>query len=152
MNATEVPYEAATQAPHLLRARVFKLGPGDTILCRLEDESLVRCEVLQTSDGPGPTFAPNDLVLLWLPDADGEEAILLGRLGRRPVPVKPSEPPAEIVIEATLVIEATRQLTLQCGEGSITLRGDGQVLIKGKDLVSRAERLNRIKGAGVAIN
>ncbi|HKM56274.1 MAG TPA: hypothetical protein VJY33_22910, partial [Isosphaeraceae bacterium] len=59
---------------------------------------------------------------------------------------QPDEPPDE------LIFEAKQSLTLKCGEGSITLRGDGKILIKGKDLVSRAQRMNRIKGGAVAIN
>jgi hypothetical protein len=146
MNPADVLLDTVTDARQIIRAEVFKIGPDGTILCRLEDESMVRCEVLQTSDSPGPRLAANDVVLVWLPDADLEEGVILGRLGpRRPAPAKPA-PPAE------LVIEATTQLTLKCGDGSITLRGDGKVLIKGKDLVSHAQRMNRIKGGGVAIN
>ena len=51
-----------------------------------------------------------------------------------------------------LVIEAGRQLTIRCGEGSLTIRRDGRVLLKGVDVVSRATRANRIKGAQVVIN
>ena len=51
-----------------------------------------------------------------------------------------------------LVIEAGRQLTLRCGQGSITIRHDGRVLIQGFDIVSRAGRANRIKGGQVVIN
>lgn len=51
-----------------------------------------------------------------------------------------------------LVIEAGRQLTIRCGEGSLTIRRDGRVLIRGLDIVTRATRANRIKGAQVAIN
>jgi hypothetical protein len=147
MNPADVVLDTATEARQICRAQVFKLNPDGTILCTFEDESMVRCEVLQTSDGPSPTLEPNDVVLVWLPDADLEEGVILGRLGaRKAAPARPPEPPAE------LVIEATSQLTLKCGSGSITLRGDGKVLIKGKDLVSHAQRMNRIKGGGVAIN
>jgi len=41
---------------------------------------------------------------------------------------------------------------LRVGDGSITIREDGKVLIKGKDLVSHAQRMNRIKGGAVSIN
>lgn len=51
-----------------------------------------------------------------------------------------------------LVIEAGRQVTIRCGDGSLTIRRDGRVLIRGLDIVSRATRANRIKGAQVAIN
>ena len=51
-----------------------------------------------------------------------------------------------------LTLEAASQLSLKCGEGSITIRNDGKILIKGKNLVSLALETNRIKGGSVAIN
>lgn len=145
MIPADILLATAAEAKPITRAEIFKVNPDGTILCKFEDDSLVRCEVLQTSDAPGPRLEAQDVVLVWLPDGDLEEGVILGRLGaRRPAPAP--EPPAE------LVIEATTQLTLKCGDGSITLRGDGKVLIKGKDLVSHAQRMNRIKGGGVAIN
>ncbi len=51
-----------------------------------------------------------------------------------------------------LVIEAGRQLTIRCGAGSLTIRHDGRVLIKGLDIVTRASRANRIKGGQVVVN
>jgi len=52
----------------------------------------------------------------------------------------------------TLLLEAKESLTLRVGDGSITIRADGKILIKGKELVSHAEKMNRIKGGAVAIN
>ena len=52
----------------------------------------------------------------------------------------------------TLLLEATEELTLRVGDGSITIRKDGKILIKGTDLVSSAKRMNRVKGGAVAIN
>jgi hypothetical protein len=51
-----------------------------------------------------------------------------------------------------LVLEATREMTLRVGDGSITIRKDGKILIKGTDLVSHAKRMNRVKGGAVSIN
>ena len=48
--------------------------------------------------------------------------------------------------------EAKHQLTLRVGEGTISIREDGKILIKGTDLVSHAQRMNRIKGGAVSIN
>jgi hypothetical protein len=86
-------------------------------------------------------------VLVWLADDDDERGVIIGRIGPSHAP---APPPEELPEE--LVIEAKNNLTFKCGEGSITLRSDGKVLIKGKDLVSRAQRMNRIKGGAVAIN
>jgi len=88
-----------------------------------------------------------DTVLVWLSDNDGERGVVLGRIGPSRAPAaKQQDTPDEIVIQAK------KNLTFKCGDGSITLRKDGKILIKGKDLVSRAKRMNRIKGGSVAIN
>ncbi len=52
----------------------------------------------------------------------------------------------------TLMFEATEEISITCGKSSITLRKDGRVVIKGTDLVSRAARTNKIRGAAVKIN
>jgi hypothetical protein len=73
--------------------------------------------------------------------------VVLGRIARAaPKSATAQEPPD------TLVLQAKRDLTLKCGDGSITICADGKIIIKGTDLVSRAKRTNRIKGGSVAIN
>ena len=49
-------------------------------------------------------------------------------------------------------IEAERELVLQCGKSSITLRAGGEVYVKGMKIVSRARGTHKIKGANVLIN
>lgn len=51
-----------------------------------------------------------------------------------------------------LQFEASEEVVLKCGKGSITLQANGRVVIKGTELVSRAERTNKIRGASVSIN
>ena len=76
-----------------------------------------------------------------------ERGVVMGRVGASKSPKKRDKSGPD-----ELTIEAKQNLVLRCGDGSITLRNDGKILIKGKDLVSRAKRLNRIKGGSVAIN
>lgn len=124
-----------------------------------DDEPELRCSLLVTSPEGPIRLERGDRVLVWRPD-EQSTGVVFGRLGSLiqtpprqsevaqpraiPAPV-PAEPPAE------LVLEATHSLTLRVGDGSITIR-DGRVLIKGKDLVSHAQRTNRIKGGSVSIN
>jgi hypothetical protein len=118
------------------------------------------CDVLVTSDANPLELAAGDVVLVWHAARGGESPVVLGRVGRRraaaPVPspeeARAPEPADAGAIPDELVIEARHNLTLRCGEGSITIRHDGKILIKGKDLVSHAQRMNRIKGGAVAIN
>jgi hypothetical protein len=101
------------------------------------------CVVLCTSDAHALRCAPGDHVVFVA--GNGDTGIVLGRVGapqREYVPDVPDE----------LTLEAASQLSLKCGEGSITIRADGKILIKGKNLVSLALETNRIKGGSVAIN
>jgi hypothetical protein len=51
-----------------------------------------------------------------------------------------------------ITIEAEEEVVLKCGTGSITLRKDGKIVIKGTHLLSRSSGPNRIKGGSVNIN
>jgi len=51
-----------------------------------------------------------------------------------------------------IVLEADKEIVLRCGRSSITLGANGKIVVKGKDLVSRASAANKIKGASVNIN
>lgn len=52
--------------------------------------------------------------------------------------------------EVTLI--ASRKLTLQCGRASISLDVDGNIELRGQDLLSRAAGQNRIKGSSISLN
>jgi uncharacterized protein (DUF2345 family) len=56
------------------------------------------------------------------------------------------------VDDQRIVLSAEREITLQCGEASITLTRAGKVLIKGTYVLSRSSGYNKIKGAAVDIN
>jgi len=51
-----------------------------------------------------------------------------------------------------VVINASKKMTLKCGESSITLQPDGTILIRGAYVQSRSSGVNRIQGASVRIN
>lgn len=52
----------------------------------------------------------------------------------------------------TQVISAEKEMVLRCGKASIQLRADGQVIIKGQEILSRAKRTHTIQGGMVYIN
>ncbi len=65
----------------------------------------------------------------------------------------PSAKQHEVGIDGKrLVFEADKEIVLRCGRSSMTLRADGKVIVKGKNLVSRASVANKIRGASVNIN
>ena len=51
-----------------------------------------------------------------------------------------------------LVVAAGQQLELRCGAASITLERDGKISIRGTQIVSHAEGINRIRGGAVHLN
>jgi hypothetical protein len=51
-----------------------------------------------------------------------------------------------------LVLEGQEEITLRCGEASITLNKNGKISIRGKYLLSRATGVNRILGGSVQVN
>ena len=51
-----------------------------------------------------------------------------------------------------LLIEAEDEIELRCGKGSITIRKDGKIVVKGTHILSRASGPHRIKGGNVSIN
>ena len=64
-----------------------------------------------------------------------------------------SHPPKEALIDGKrITIEAREEIILKCGDGSITIRKDGKIIIKGTHLLSRSSGPIRVKGARVDIN
>src|SRR5207244_576760 len=109
------------QAQQIVRAEVLEIQEDGTFRCAYDDEEpgVVSCDLLSSSEGPPPRLTRGDPVLVWLPGREDDRGVILGRLGpgRAPAPAR-AETPDE------LIIEAKNELTLKCGEGSITLRGD----------------------------
>ncbi len=86
---------------------------------------------------------PLILGLLWQPGA-GQQ---------RPVDdVRAVHVECDGKVAQEVVIGATQQLTLHCGDASITLTADGQILMRGEYISSHATGTQRIKGAAVRIN
>jgi hypothetical protein len=63
-----------------------------------------------------------------------------------------SEPKDIFIDGKKLVLNAQEEIMLCCGEGSIVIKKGGKIILKGTEIVSRASRTNKIKGASVAIN
>jgi hypothetical protein len=134
----------AVATDRLRRLTVRRVESDGTIVVDSDaSDAEVVCEVLHTGGPWELGLAPKDVVLCWQPDPDLPRGVILGRIGiSHGAPDCPDE----------LVLEAGRSLTLRVGDGSITIRADGKILIKGTDLVSHAQRTNRIRGGAVAIN
>ncbi len=88
----------------------------------------------------GPTDAGRELALTLI---EGE-ALVLGLI-QPPLPLVEAD-------DETLVLEGNRQVTLRCGQASLTLTADGRVVVRGTSILSRADGPNRVQGASVQLN
>jgi len=95
-----------------------------------------------------------DEVVLEFEDGDIGRPIVLARI-RAPKARQPGDMPDALRVEADgqrLSLDAKEQITLRCGDASITLTRHGKVLIKGTYVVSDSSGVNRIKGGTVQVN
>lgn len=123
------------------------------------------------SDDGGSRYARHvaglDAVQLTAPVNVGREVLLLHEGGdpERPVVVAwMAEPGVALTLGSVetarvarvdgkrVVIEAAEEILLHCGRGSILIREDGAIIIKGTNLLSRSSGINKIKGGAVRIN
>ncbi len=105
----------------------------------------LRCDVLRTADAPTLTLSLGDRVLVLLPATEAGRACVLGRVGVYESPRPDPVPDAR-------TIEANERLELRCGESALTLDAQGRVLLKGRDVVTRAKRSQKIRAGTVHIN
>lgn len=171
--------EASTLMHALMQGQARGLGVGTVPATPDASHSIVIGELLAYADGEAPTVrwatGPQDgvramslvpiradhvgaplalsfgaglaqpliLGLLWQPGGGPQRSVDEGHAVR-------VECDGEVAQE--VVIGATQQLTLHCGEASITLTADGQILMRGEYISSHATGTQRIKGAAVRIN
>lgn len=100
---------------------------------------------------PGDAGRP---VALMFDGGDARRPVIMGLIrGDRAVDAAAAALPVAATLDGdAVVLEAEHELVLRCGKASITLRRDGQVLIRGAYVLSRATGVNRIKGGSVQIN
>lgn len=106
----------------------------------LDDKSLVGTSVLIVFEDANPRL-PIILGPVW-----GRISAAAQALSRRAIE-KQSEPDG-----SSAILEAKEEVLLRCGESSLSMRKDGKIVLKGRTIVSRASRANKIRGASVAIN
>src|SRR5437867_3357778 len=96
-----------------------------------------------------PVAGRGDTVLLVFDQGDPTRPIIIGIV--RDTFEKTSPQQLKIVAKE-IFIEGAEEVSLRSGDSSLTLRKDGKAVLKGKEVLSRAARTNRIKGATVKIN
>jgi hypothetical protein len=119
---------------------VFVAGPGEA----------ERCAASLVAVAPGDVG--REVAFTHAPGAAGP--LILGFV-QPPLPLQ--APPLSLPMRASVdgvevQITAQEQLTLHCGDASITLTADGQILLRGHWIDSHSTGTQRIKGAAVRIN
>jgi hypothetical protein len=107
---------------------------------------VVACDVLLTCSGPPLALNPGDEVLVLLPATDDVRGCILGIIA----PYTPPPPSPQTPQQLELVSQ--REVDIRCGDSSITLHADGNILLKGLNIVTRAKRTHKIKAGSVQIN
>lgn len=93
-------------------------------------------------DGRRPGHVP---LAVWL-DVSGGQPLILGLIETRLAP-------ADVTLDGErVVLEAARELELRCGQARIVLTRDGEIVVRGLSITSRAAGSHRIRGASVQIN
>ncbi len=118
----------------------FDLGQGE-----LQHVARV---LLAPALGDAP-WAVGQSVLILLERGDPSLPIIVGRVADA-LPVVAQQ--AVDVQASTVNLQGQEELVLRCGEASIVLRANGEVLVKGTRVLSRALESNKIRGATVLIN
>ncbi len=110
---------------------------------------------LRSNELSRPTMQGRE-VLVMFEQGDPGKPIILGLLAdplEEMIELSESQGQKEVVLDGKRVkLEGQEEVVLKCGEGSITLRKDGKIIMKGTHLLSRATGPNRIKGGSVQIN
>jgi hypothetical protein len=156
LEAQEPPSEPERIANNLVGAVVGKLtGFGET------GEPLV--EAPGTSEGrllaarATISLLDKDIgrdVVLVFDRQDWDRPVVIGLIQppvRRPCQM-PQSSTGDKVGDGTLTLSAEHEITLTCGQASITLTKAGKVIIRGTYVISRSSGVNSIKGGSVQIN
>lgn len=175
---TEESGEAAAMLRALMQGDTRGLGPGTMPSMPDSSHSIVIGELMALPEGAaprvrwanGPAHGVEALsVVPLLPEHVGAplamslgaglaQPLILGLLWQpgtgQPAPAATTAVTVERDggLAEEVVIGALEQLTLHCGEASITLTADGQILMRGEYISSHATGTQRIKGAAVRIN
>ncbi|HHI94807.1 MAG TPA: hypothetical protein ENK04_15105 [Gammaproteobacteria bacterium] len=119
------------------------------------------CHFLRTSAASLPELSAGDEVLYLAASDDETPGCVMGLVQpyqkRRSALTEKTDhkgnlPSTTILEDEVVRIRADKGLIIECGKGSLIINEEGKLQLKGTELLSRAQGMNRIKGAGVNIN
>lgn len=89
------------------------------------------------------SMCPGDKVLVAL-DASNEP-LVIGL-------ILDSVSDAKSTADSHVNLEGRESVTIKCGDSSITMQRDGNIVVRGKNIISRASGQNKVRGFSVKIN
>jgi hypothetical protein len=116
-----------------------------------DSRAILECDCLNSVRLPDPSTSKAPQVVYADLTGGNGRPVVLGVIGQ---PVTEAKDPLAATETDTdrIVLRAGQEITLVCGGGSIRITKDGKVVIRGLDILTRANRTNRIKGGSVQIN
>lgn len=144
--------------PTLQIGSLVSIDEESRALVRVGDREpvIARCTVVRP-EGLEAGIEQAVPVLVFLEGGDAGKPVIVGFVMDALAPAQPlldmvARPTGATADGKRLQFEASEEVVLKCGKGSITLQANGRVVIKGTELVSRASGANKIRGASVNIN
>ena len=134
------------------------------------DSGQVLVEYNGNSPVPARLLSHLDRRELMKPENAGREVLLVFEQGNPELPIivgimenivddmvatefdQPTQVTEATVDGKKVTFSAENEIVLQCGKSSISLNKEGEIVISGTKLISRASGINRIKGGSVEIN
>jgi Domain of unknown function (DUF6484) len=97
----------------------------------------------------GADYEIGTSVLLVFEGNDVHNPIVLGSVFDS---CRPTGTPTRATVDDRVILRAEKEILLECGQSSVLLRSDGKIIIRGVEIMSRASRTNKVRGACVKIN
>lgn len=101
------------------------------------------------------SLGPDDTgceVALLFEDGREDKPLIVGRILETVIEAPKNNPVVSRDEEDPIEITSKRSMAFRCGKASIVMRADGTVTIRGTQILTRAERSNRVQGATVSLN
>ena len=137
--------------------RIHRIAEDGSILVLISSSSQHPCQA-GTIVPVGPGDVGREVVLAFTPERK-DRPVILGMVAEHSRPKTQARIDLErsdvrdLRIDGQFIhFKAADEILLECGQGSIRLRRDGKIIIKGLQIISRSKGVNKIKGAAVSIN
>ncbi len=156
MMEIDVMNEALLASLTIRRGRIVAVSADGEIQVESDAEDLpLCCEFLRTSAGPLPVLHSGDAVL-YAADEIARRGYVLGviqkyQVGGQAANGKLNHQNDEHEVRE-LKFNAAEKIEFRCGASTVTMNKNGKIVVRGRNITSRASEAQKIKGATVNIN